>query len=100
MEALLGLGLVAALLWLWQDSLRAREAATRAAKRDCMRADLQFLDGTVVQGGWRLRRDAGRLRLQRLYYFDYTDSGDDRHRGYVLLIGGRVESVERPLAEH
>jgi len=101
MGALLGLGLLAALLWLWQDSLRAREAATRAAKRDCMRADLQFLDGTVVLGGWRLRRnDGGKLRLHRLYYFDYTDSGDDRQRGYVSLIGRRVELVERPLIQH
>jgi hypothetical protein len=42
----------------------------------------------------RLRRDHdGRARIERVYRFDYSDTGDNRRRGYVTLLGARVEEV-------
>ncbi|HTE42265.1 MAG TPA: DUF3301 domain-containing protein [Steroidobacteraceae bacterium] len=79
--------------WFWQDSLRVREAANDAAMDACTKMGLQFLDGTVAFSHLRLMRDAGRLRLQRTYVFDYTSHSIDRLQGFVVLLAGRVESV-------
>jgi len=39
-----------------------------------------------------LRRDRdGRLKLERLYVFEFTDTGLIRRVGSVLLVGWRVE---------
>ena len=42
----------------------------------------------------RLRRDHnGRANIERVYRFDYSDTGDNRRRGYVTLLGARVEDI-------
>src|SRR5262252_7539733 len=38
---------LAALAWLWYDSMRARERAVAAGQNACARERLQFLDETV-----------------------------------------------------
>ena len=74
--------------WLWLDSLKAREAATRAA---CAAEGLMLLDYTVAIAGLKLARDKdGRLKLQRAYDFEYSDDGDNRLKGSVVLLGHRV----------
>ena len=55
---------------------------------------MQLLDDTVVLERLWLRRDrAGRLKLERLYLFEFTDTGQRRQVGSVLLVGWRVEVV-------
>ncbi|MBW7900110.1 MAG: DUF3301 domain-containing protein [Rhodocyclaceae bacterium] len=89
--SLLALG---ALAWLWLDSLKAREAGMREARAACAEEGLQLLDDTVAIRSLRLARDdAGRLRLQRTYVFEYSDSGDDRRQGGVTLLGHDVVLV-------
>jgi hypothetical protein len=89
--SLLALG---ALVWLWLDSLKAREAGMREARAACAEEGLQLLDDTVAIRSLRLARDdAGRLRLQRTYVFEYSDSGDDRRQGSVTLLGHDVVLV-------
>jgi len=84
----LALGAIAA---LWLDSIKVREAAVNAAKAACAAEGLQFLDDTVAIAALKLVRDErGRLKLQRTYEFEYSDTGDNRIRGSVLLIGRRV----------
>lgn len=91
---LIGILLLAAVAWLWLDSLRAREAAMAAARAACGRAGLLLLDDTVAITRVRLGRGAdGTLRLARIYAFEYSDSGDDRHPGSVALLGSRVGDV-------
>lgn len=86
--------ILAALLWFWFDSLRAIDIARAAGKRACSAADVQFLDDSVVGISLRLRRrDSGRLALRRIYRFEFSDTGDRRLEGEVLLLGGTVESV-------
>ena len=82
---------IAALAWLWFDSLKAREAAVRAARAACVAEMVMLLDDTVAISGIKaVRDDDGRLRLQRAYGFEYTDSGDNRLQGSVVLVGHRV----------
>src|ERR1044071_2975663 len=83
--------LIAALVWLWFDSLKARETAVRAARAACVAEMVMLLDDTVAISAIKAARDDdGRLRLQRAYDFEYTDSGDNRLKGSVVLVGHRV----------
>ena len=82
---------IGALVWLWLDSLKAREAAVRAARAACAAETVMLLDDTVAISSVKTARDDdGRLRLQRAYVFEYTDSGDNRLPGSVVLLGHRV----------
>ncbi len=75
-----------ALGWYWQDSAHAREFGVAAARAACARENLQFLDDSVAQRGLRwVRNDAGRLRLQRSYAFEFSVTGDDRQPGLVVM---------------
>jgi Protein of unknown function (DUF3301) len=87
------LGLIALLLlgWLWYDSLEAREAAVRAARAACEAEGLLFLDDTVGIASLKPARDSeGRLKLQRAYDFEYSDTGNNRVHGSVVMLGKRV----------
>lgn len=88
---LLGAALLALLAWLWLDSLRARDAAVAAAREACVAEGLMLLDDTVAIAAMRLRRDNdGRVRLQRAYDFEYSDSGNNRIKGSIVLLGRAV----------
>jgi hypothetical protein len=77
--------------WLWMDSLKAREVALRAAREACAQDGLLFLDQTVSITAVKLARDEnGRVQLQRSYEFEYSDTGDNRRKGSVVLLGRRV----------
>lgn len=89
---LTALSVMAAAVWLWIDSLAAREAGIRAAQAACAEEGLQFLDETVAIRSLKpARDDEGRLRLRRVYVFEYSDTGDNRRAGSVTLLGDRVE---------
>ena len=91
---LLAAGALVGVYRLWQTSLDARESANRIAKDTCSRAVVQFLDGTVAFGGFRLARDSGgKRRLLRTYTFDYTSDGFNRAQGFIVLSGGQLEAV-------
>ena len=91
MLEIIGLLALIAGVWLWRDSLRARETAIRASRAACDADGVQFLDDTVaVSSLWPARDDDGRLRLRRVYTFEYSDTGDNRRRGWVTLLGERV----------
>ena len=86
--------LIAAGTFLWLDSLRARERALRAGRAACERYDLQFLDDTVAFTRIRLRRDAeGRIRIARTYAFEFSDTGNNRRHGAIVMLGGELEDV-------
>jgi hypothetical protein len=88
----IGLVLMAgALAWLWLDSLRARDAAKAAARCACEAEGLLLLDDTVAITSLRLaRKGNGHVTLQRAYEFEYSDTGDNRRSGSVVLLGDRV----------
>jgi hypothetical protein len=88
---LLAACLLVLLAWFWLDSLRARDAAVAAARAACAAEGLMLLDDTVAIAGVRLRRgDDGRVHLLRAYDFEYSDSGNNRIRGSIVLLGRAV----------
>jgi hypothetical protein len=92
--SLLGLLLLVALAWYWLDSIRVLEIARTAAKQTCSRADVQFLDDTVASTSLGLARNQeGRRILRRCYRFEFTETGNTRVEGQVVMLGDRVVSV-------
>ena len=86
-----GILILGGLAWLWFDSLKAREAAIRAAREVCAAEGLMLLDYTVAISGLKPKRgEDGRFRLQRAYDFEYTDTGNNRLKGSLVLLGHRL----------
>jgi hypothetical protein len=91
---MLFLVLLAALGWFWFDSLRALEIARKAGKRVCDAANVQFLDDTVAGTALALARGkSGRRVLRRTYRFEFSETGNTRLEGQLVLLGDIVESV-------
>jgi hypothetical protein len=91
---LVSIVLLAALAWLWYDSVQVREIAVRAARQACSASGFQFLDETVAIAKLRFARDEdGRLLLQRTYFFEYSDTGDNRRPGSVEMLGPRITAM-------
>jgi hypothetical protein len=89
--ALLAIG---AGLAFWIDSLGARERALAAGRRACERYGVQLLDETVQFSRLRLARDAeGRIRLQRTYTFEFSETGDNRRHGAIVMLGGELQDL-------
>lgn len=79
---------------LWADSLQARERAVRAGRSACERYQLQFLDDTVAFARMRLaRNDEGDLRISRTYTFEFSDTGNNRRHGAIVMLGGEVADM-------
>ena len=79
---------------LWVDSLRARERAVQAGRSACQRYDLQFLDDTVSFARIRLaRNEDGELRIVRTYTFEFSDTGNNRRHGAIVMLGGELQDL-------
>ncbi len=82
------------LMWFWLHSIRILELAREAGRQACTRADVQFLDDTVASTRLALARDTrGRRTLRRTYRFEFTETGNSRREGEVIMLGDRVETV-------
>lgn len=80
---------------LWVDSLRARERAVQAGRRACERYALQFLDDTVSFARLRLGRDEeGQLKIARTYTFEFSDTGNNRRQGAIVLMGAELADLQ------
>ena len=90
----LGILVLAGLAWLWYDSLKAREAAVRAAREICAAEGLMLLDDTVALASFRPQRaSSGTLALRRVYRFEFSDTGNNRLGGSVTLLGPAVQAL-------
>jgi len=79
----------------WADSLRARERAVAAGRDTCKRYDLQFLDDTVSFARLRLARDdEGRVKLARTYTFEFTETGNTRRHGAIVMLGQELRDIQ------
>ncbi|MDD5296360.1 MAG: DUF3301 domain-containing protein [Rhodocyclaceae bacterium] len=91
---LFGLLLLVVAVWWWLDGLRARDAAVSAAREACAGLGLQLLDDTVAVSSHRFARDeGGRLCLQRVFGFEYSDTGDNRRDGHLTMQGEDIVSI-------
>jgi hypothetical protein len=79
---------------LWADSLKARERAVQAGRSACEHYQLQFLDDTVSFARIRLARDEeGQLKISRTYTFEFSDTGNNRRHGAIVMLGGDVADM-------
>jgi hypothetical protein len=91
---IISIAVLAALAWLWFDSIKVREIAVRAASKACAAENFQFLDETVSIAGLKTARDDdGQLVLRRTYFFEYSDTGNNRRPGSVVMLGQEVLMV-------
>ncbi|PLW82813.1 DUF3301 domain-containing protein [Kineobactrum sediminis] len=92
-EILVVLGLGAACVW-FMTSIRVRELAVTAVTKAGQRDDFQLLDQTVQLNRLSLSRDEQRRwRVWRQYRFDYSYDGVQRHEGFVVMLGQRLQAV-------
>jgi len=86
--------LLCGLAWLWWDGRGAAEQAIQAAKFNCERAGVSFLNDTV---GWkkvRLKRNRqGRIQIQRTYFFEFASDMEQRYSGEIIMMGRQVNKV-------
>lgn len=84
--------------WLWHAH-GLRERALTLVQQHCAKADVELLDGNVALRKLALLPDArGRKRLARVYGFEFTVTGEQRHAGSIVMFGQQVGRIE--LAAH
>jgi hypothetical protein len=84
--------------WFWLHSIRILEIAREAGRKACNRMEVQFLDDTVASTKLALARDRnGRRILRRTYRFEFSETGNSRREGEVVMLGDRVERVAMEL---
>ncbi|OLS59828.1 DUF3301 domain-containing protein [Pseudomonas putida] len=80
--------------WLWHNH-GLREKALDRVKQHCAKLDLELLDGAVALKKIAFVRDAnGRKRLARIYNFEFTVTGEQRHPGTVTQFGAHSVQIE------
>ena len=90
----IALAVIVAGALLWADSLRARERAVKAGRDACARYGLQLLDETVSFARMRLARDGdGQLKIARTYTFEFSDTGNNRRDGAIVMLGGELQDL-------
>lgn len=92
-SSLLVVAAALAVVGVWYESARAREAANRVAVDACRRRSLQFLDGTVALTVLRPRLGRGGLRIERTYVFDYAGEGGARSSGFIIMLGDELRHI-------
>lgn len=82
------------LLVYWWRSSGQKSVAIAAARAYCKERQLQLLDETLLFRRFRLERDHRRQRrLCRIYEFDYSKAGEDRHTGEIIVSGYSILRV-------
>lgn len=95
LEALAWITFLVGLFSFWWHSDRIKSLAMQRVYQVCNEQQLQLLDQTMVLKGISLKRDdSGNLGIHRHYEFEFTTTGEKRHRGTVNLLGNTMLSLE------
>ncbi|WP_333878972.1 DUF3301 domain-containing protein [Methylobacter sp.] len=79
----------------WFNGQQAKEVALKAVRTNCLNLEVQMLDEYVALNSIRLKRDqAGKIRVRRVFLFEFSSTGNERYNGTCTLLGRRVESIE------
>ena len=98
LDVLLLMLFATACAWLWRGH-GIRERALALAKQHCAKLDVELLDGNVAFRRLALLRDSrGQRRVARIYGFEFTVTGEQRHPGSIVMFGAQVGRIE--LAAH
>ena len=86
--------IIAALFWRAHG---IRERTLVYTRKYCEREQVEFLDDTVGMEKLTLQRDGNdKLRITRIYRFEFTVTGGERYSGHTIVMGGVVQRVELP----
>ena len=97
MNSLSLLILLALITWWWFDTQRSQESAKTICKQICQQFNLQLLDDTITLIQIRWQWDSRYfLRLKRIYEFEFSDSGNNRQLGWIMMRGTVMEILELP----
>jgi hypothetical protein len=89
--------LLSVMALFWFDTQRSQEVAKSICKQVCGQLHLQLLDDTIAIARIRFRRDdQGRWSVQRVYQFEFSDGGNNRQQGTVIMRGRTLEILELP----
>jgi len=93
--AIISVSILGGLFWLWFDSTRIHEIAVKCARHHCQLNEVQFLDDTVSLANIKPARDEdGRLTFKRSYTFEYSDTGNNRKLGSIIMLGQVVRYLD------
>jgi hypothetical protein len=86
--------------WLWHGH-GVRERALLMTRAHCRKMHVELLDENVAFRRFGLVADSrGRKRFARVYSFEFTVTGEQRHSGSVVMFGhhlGHIELEAHPL---
>lgn len=91
MDVFLFILIIAGLVWLWVDSLRSREFATKRCQSFCTQNNVQLLDQSIHLKKMFPARKNGRLKLRRFYQFEFSINGADRYHGVAVEFSNTIE---------
>jgi len=80
--------------WLWHTH-GLHERALAAVRHHCAKTGVELLDDNVALRCFRLHPDArGHRRMARIYDFEFTVTGEQRHNGNITMFGRHVARIE------
>jgi hypothetical protein len=92
---------IAVAAWLWRGH-GIRERALALVRRHCAQAEIILLDDNVALQRLRWLADSrGQRRLARVYGFEFTVTGEQRHTGSISMFGqhlGKIELAAHPVS--
>ncbi len=76
------------IIMYWWRTTEQKTFAIRTAKLYCDERDMQLLDQTLVFKKLQFKKNNGHgLKLYRVYEFDFSNNGEDRYKGEIMLSG-------------
>lgn len=89
------LGGISLIVLLWYEGMRSREFVISVCRKKCKEYELQLLDQTVSLSRITLRRNSvWGLSAHREYRFEVSSNGSDRLKGYVVMQGRYLISLQ------
>lgn len=87
---------IMAFAWWWTGS-KTHELATALARQACKQRQLQFLDQTTALTQLKPARNTkGAFCWLRTYQFEFTDQGQFRDAGIVIMHGQQLKEIVFP----
>jgi len=79
----------------WLDGQRVKEIAFKAVRAHCLSLEVQMLDEYVALESVRSKRDqSGKMRIRRIFLFEFSSTGNERYNGICFMLGQRVEAIQ------
>jgi len=78
----------------WFNAQQVKEIALKAVRANCLSLEVQMLDEYVALNSVRVKMDqSGKIRMQRIFLFEFSSTGNERYNGVCIMLGQRVEAI-------